>query len=124
MRALHLLRCLCAALALAGLVSTSTPAHAQADPAARVAELVELASADYDTLALDGAQAKLAEAIVLVESAGVQTPAAAQAYILSGVINFALTGDSASALNPFVEALIIDPGAEILPSMRRPRCKR
>lgn len=112
-------RRLAEALALAACLTLVAPAMAQSD-AARVEQLVEQATADYDMLALDGAQAKLAEAIVLVEQRGVRTPAAAQAYIMSGVINYALTGDSSSALNPFVEALLIDSSAEIHPFYATP----
>lgn len=109
---------LCAIAASALLVAA--PAAQAQTPEATVARLVAEAMANYDQLELDAAQTALAEAIRLTQQRDLRTPDAAQAWIMSGVINYALTGDGAQALNPFVEALLIDYTAEISPYYATP----
>jgi hypothetical protein len=107
------------AFAAVALLLVAPLAHAQT-PEATVARLVAEAMADYDQLELESAQTALAEAIRLTQERDLRTPDAAQAWIMSGVINYALTGDGAQALNPFVEGLLIDYNAEISPFYATP----
>lgn len=101
-----------AGLLFASALVAPAPASAQ-DVASTVAALVESSMENYDMLMLAEAQADLDQAISIIGAASVQTPAAAQAWIMRGVVSYALSGDSTMALNPFVEALLIDYDAEI-----------
>lgn len=117
--ATSLLGVVLAALLCAAVLVAPSPVAAQ-DSASRVSALVDQAMADYDMLQLDAAQAALGEAIRISQEQGVRTSAAAQAWVMSGVINYALTGDATQALNPFVEALLIDPETAINPYYATP----
>ena len=108
------------AVPLAVLVALfALPAQAQT-----VEERVDLllgdAYADYDMLQLDAAEAKLFEAIDLVETYNVLTPGAAGAYIMLGVVWAARDGDSNLAYEPFLDGLRIDPLAELHPFYATP----
>lgn len=113
------LRNLLAVPLVALIALCALPAHAQT-----VEERVDLllgdAYADYDMLQLDAAEAKLFEAIDLVETYSVQTPGAAGAYIMLGVVWAARDGDSSLAYEPFVDGLRIDPLAELHPFYATP----
>jgi hypothetical protein len=112
------LACRLAVLTVATTLAASS--SAQTPPERRVQTLLEGATADYDNLQLDAASAKLAEAIAAIQQAGLRTKVAADLYMLDGVVRYALSGQDSDALNPFVQALLIDPGAQINPYYATP----
>ncbi len=111
---------LVAALTFLLTAGLANGAFAQGDVPSRVEILLGDAYADYDMLELDGARAKLQEAIDLSEQYAVRTPGSAGAYIMMGVVQSVITGNSSVALDYFIDGLTIDPLAEIHPFYATP----
>lgn len=95
-------------------------ASAQGDPDAQIRALVDGAYDDYDNLRLDDAAGRLRQATDIATRSSVASPAAAEAWLMLGVVENATTGDSGTVLNHFVQALLIDPNAALHPYYATP----
>src|SRR4051812_28414187 len=109
------------ALALLLAASWTAPVRADdRDPIKEAERLAKKAMEDYDSLEFDSAAATLKSAITKLRDAGKdETPAAARIYINLGVVYISLK-DRSRGINQFVEAIKIDPTAQLDPERATP----
>lgn len=120
MRASRSLRWIAPLVATLFVALAPFAAVAQGDAENRVQQLLTESYDDYDMLQLPAAEAKLQSAVELIEMAGVNTPVAAETWVMMGVVRYALTGAEEPVLNAFVQALLIDAAVEINPYYATP----
>ena len=105
-----------------GLFCATRDAHAQQqDAATQVARYNKRAMADYDNLEFELARKSLMDAVALLRQAGIdETPAAAKTYFNLGLVYVAGFKDRNRGLQQFVQALKINPGLKLDPSVASP----
>lgn len=114
-------RALALRISLAALLLVVAPqASAQPGGDQRVQDLLEQAFDAYDMLQLQAAQARLQEAIDLANQAGLRSRAVADTYVMLGVVRHAISGEDGDAIDAFVQALMVDPAAEVHPYYATP----
>jgi hypothetical protein len=109
-----------ALLALLVVAGLGTSASAQPGADQRIESLLEQAFDAYDMLQLQAAQARLQEAIDFANQSGRRSRAVADCYVMLGVVRYAISGNDSDALDPFVQALLIDDGVEVHPYYATP----
>ena len=116
------------ALLALGLCSTAgTPARAQQlAPAALAAadgqliQILNAAAAAYDNFDTNAALGLIGQGVALVRQTGLRSRAAADLYLLDGVVRYAASGNEADAVNAFVQGMLVDPNARLHPNYATP----
>jgi len=96
----------------------AAPAQAQAD--AQVADLNSQGVEAYQALDMDGARAKLEEALGVAQQNGLGGPVVAQVYMNLGVVQIAGFNDRDQGLAAFVSALCMQPDVQLDPLLSTP----
>jgi hypothetical protein len=107
-------------LCLSLLLLLLTPVAASAQSNEFIEQSLAAAYEDYDMLDLQAAASGLETSIALIEVEGIASPAAAETYVMYGIVLFAITGDAGATADPFERALLIDPDVQINPYYATP----
>lgn len=107
--------------------STVAPVRAQQlAPAALAAadgqliQILNAAAAAYDNFDTNAALGLIQQGVGLVRQTGLRSRAAADLYLLDGVVRYAASGNEADAVNAFVQGMLVDPNARLHPNYATP----
>lgn len=103
------------------LIAIATPAWAEPDVLKQCDRLNKKAMEDYDALEFDSARQTLLNAVAKLRDAGQdETPTAARIYMNLGIVYIAGFKDKNRGVQQFVNALKIEPGAQLDPERATP----
>ncbi len=116
------------ALLALGLCSAAVvPARAQQlNPAAlaaadgQVVQILNAAAAAYDNFDFNASIGLLQQGVAIIRQTNLRSRAAADLYLLDGVVRYAASGAEGDAVNAFVQAMLVDPNARLHPNYATP----
>ena len=121
------LRLSVALLALGLSCAAAAPARAQQLPPAALAaadgnviQILNSAAAAYDNFDFNASIGMLQQGVAIIRQTGLRSRAAADLYLLDGVVRYAASGAEADAVNAFVQAMLVDPNARLHPNYATP----
>lgn len=121
------LRLSVALLALGLCCAAVTPARAQQAPPAALAaadgqviQILNAAAAAYDNFDFNASIGLLQQGVAIIRQSGLRSRAAADLYLLDGVVRYAASGAEGDAVNAFVQAMLVDPNARLHPNYATP----
>jgi hypothetical protein len=121
------LRLSVALLALGLSCAAAAPARAQQLPPAALAaadgqviQILNNAAAAYDNFDFNASIGLLQQGVAIIRQTGLRSRAAADLYLLDGVVRYAASGAEADAVNAFVQAMLVDPNARLHPNYATP----
>lgn len=121
------LRLSVALLALGLCCAAVTPARAQQAPPAALAaadgqviQILNAAAAAYDNFDFNASIGLLQQGVAIIRQTNLRSRAAADLYLLDGVVRYAASGAEADAVNAFVQAMLVDPNARLHPNYATP----
>ena len=121
------LRLSVALLALGLSCAVVTPARAQQAPPAALAaaegqviQILNAAAAAYDNFDFNASIGLLQQGVAIIRQTNLRSRAAADLYLLDGVVRYAASGAEGDAVNAFVQAMLVDPNARLHPNYATP----
>ena len=121
------LRLSVALLALGLCCAAVTPARAQQAPPAALAaadgqviQILNAAAAAYDNFDFNASIGLLQQGVAIIRQSGLRSRAAADLYLLDGVVRYSASGAESDAVNAFVQAMLVDPNARLHPNYATP----
>ena len=121
------LRLSVALLALGLSCAAAAPARAQQlNPAAlaaadgQVIQILNAAAAAYDNFDFNASIGLLQQGVAIIRQTNLRSRAAADLYLLDGVVRYAASGAESDAVNAFVQAMLVDPNARLHPNYATP----
>ncbi len=121
------LRLSVALLALGLCCAAVTPARAQQAPPAALAaadgqviQILNAAAAAYDNFDFNASIGFLQQGVAIIRQSGLRSRAAADLYLLDGVVRYSASGAESDAVNAFVQAMLVDPNARLHPNYATP----
>ena len=121
------LRLSVALLALGLCCAAVAPARAQQLPPAALAaadgqvmQILNAAAAAYDNFDFNASIGLLQQGVAIIRQTNLRSRAAADLYLLDGVVRYAASGAEGDAVNAFVQAMLVDPNARLHPNYATP----
>ena len=121
------LRLSVALLALGLACAAVAPARAQQLPPAALAaadgqviQILNAAAAAYDNFDFNASIGFLQQGVAIIRQTNLRSRAAADLYLLDGVVRYAASGAEGDAVNAFVQAMLVDPNARLHPNYATP----
>jgi hypothetical protein len=108
----------CAAAAPARAQQLNPTALAAAD--GQVIQILNNAAAAYDNFDFNASIGLLQQGVAIIRQTNLRSRAAADLYLLDGVVRYAASGAEADAVNAFVQAMLVDPNARLHPNYATP----